>query len=287
MSYIRTFNKIPELNNSTFHFEFFNSAGEVVEKNRTRKITDSDFDDQHEKYHDIDWSGVSSFEEAEDLLKNGYQPSVEKLRAIEKCELNGIKKRMSMINSIEGFQPIVPLAIMGVPNSMLNVSIKPIKSKVIDIYYDITVNCNIESKDLIQAGIKLLSALLKLEAEGYRFNIYAIQEYQDKDSKLGHVLCVKVKDSNKPLDLKRLSYPLTHTSFFRVIGFDWYSRFPLGSYLSGYGRALGYDYNNDKINSAFKNIFGNNCVVISAKNIIVDKTPIESFIKTNNLGVRG
>lgn len=282
MSYIRTFKNIKDLNNSTFHFEFFNSAGEVIQKNNERDIVSKDFENQRTKDLDEDWCGVETYEEAEYLLRGGYQPSVERLRTVEKCELNGIKKRISTINSVEGFQPIVPLAIMGVPNSMVNINIKPIKSKVIDVYYNITVNCGTRSEEIINAGIQLLSALLKLEAEGYRFNIYAIQEYQDKHYKIGHVLCVKVKDSNQPLDLKRLSYPLTHTSFFRVIGFDWYSRFPLSTYLSGYGRAIDYEYSASNINNAFKSMLGNNTLVISAKRLIDKEVKIEDLIKSDN-----
>lgn len=265
--------KVPAFNNEAIHVEVFNSANEVVEKSATRKPTSDSFFHNKDFASDTKplgrsgWYGVDTFGEAKELMKTGYQPTVEKLGKSFKANINGSGKRISFFNDVVGFTPIVPLALMGVPNSMLNSYMKPIKAKVIDIYYDMTASCGTKPEQIIEAGQKLLGAIISLEMQGYKFNLYAIQSYFESE-KGADVLCVKVKASNTPLDLKRISFPLTHTAFFRCIGFDWYSKVPGGKFRYGYGNALGYNFNEQVMNKGFEQLFGKKCVVFSAARVI-------------------
>lgn len=244
--------------------ERYNSAMEVAEDCRHRELTSSSFNDKSKETFDS-WEGVETYEEALNLLSNGYQPTVEKLKAKLRGTVTGNGKRITFKNDIAGFAPVVPLALQGVPNSMINTTYKPIKCKVIDIYYDVTCSASTDSKTIIENGQKLLGAVLDLEAQGYKFNIYAMQSYTDEKS--ADILTVKVKSSNQPLDLKRISFPLTHTAFFRVIGFDWYSRTPKGKYRLGYGKALAYQMRTEEMTEFAKQLFGNNAVYISGTRI--------------------
>lgn len=254
--------------------ERYNSAMEVVKDIRSRNITDSRFDDKSKKEFDS-WEGVKTYEEALDLLENGYQPTVaklkEKMRDVGKV---GYQKRMRTENSVVGGSVVVPLAMMGVPKSMLDTKIKPIKCKVIDVYYDMTCSCGTSSRTIIENGQKLLGAILEMEKLGYKFNLYAVQGYNDSDS--SDMLVVKIKSSNQPLDLKRMSFSLTHTAFFRVIGFDWYSRCPKAHYRSGYGRALAYIMSDSEMNEFAKKVLGENALYISGANI---KDKDEQYLK--------
>lgn len=245
--------------------EKYNSAMEVAEDCRRRTITDSSFNDKSMETFDS-WEGVKSYDEALNLLTNGYQPTVEKLKKALKGTVTGSGKRITFKNDIAGFAPVVPLALQGVPNSMIGMTMKPIKCKVIDIYYDITCSAGTSSEQIIKNGQKILGAVLDLESQGYKFNIYAIQGYSDERSV--DMLAVKVKSSTQPLDLKRISFPMTHTAFFRVIGFDWYSRTPKAKYRSGYGKALGYILSQEELDAFAKQTFGENAVYIAGKNII-------------------
>lgn len=246
-----------------------NSAWEVVQDCKTRKITDSSFDNMQDGKlggHTKKWCGVESYEEALELLEKGYQPTVDELKKEIKGNLMGEGKRISFYNDIVGYAPIVPLAVLGVPNSMINSKMKPIKAKVVDVYYDMTCSSGTSSKDIIKAGAKLLSVIMRLEQQGYRFNVYAIQSYQ-RDSSCD-MLCVKVKDASQPIDLKRVSFPLTHTGFFRVIGFDWYSKVPNGKYRTCYGCGMGYEFDNERLKKMFKEMFGNNAVYLSSVKLL-------------------
>lgn len=254
--------------NSHFNIEVYDSAYQVVKDCETRKITDSSFHNMRKDVDDKDWYGVASYQEALDLMETGYQPTVDELKKGIKANLSGQAKRITFHNDVVGYAPIVPLAIMGVPQSMMNSHMKQVKAKVIDVYYDMTASCGNSPKQFIDAGSKLLGAIMELEMQGYRMNIYCVNSFYGDGCDL---LCVRVKSANQPLDLKRISFPLTHPAFFRVIGFDWYSKVPGGKYRFGYGHAIGYDYNSETMQKGFKEIFGNNAVAFSAAKIIDNK----------------
>lgn len=253
--------------NFKVNVESYNSAMEVVEHCRQREITDYRFIDMSEEHLSRSWEGVDSYDEALHYLNNGYQPTVDALNGAMKDIRSGVTKRMQFENNVFGFMPVVPLALMGVPNSMINMSIKPIKCKVIDIYYDIGVNAGVGPDEIIESGQKLLGAIMELEQKGYKFNLYAGQTYNDESS--ADVLVVKIKSSRNPIDLKRMSFPLTHTAFFRVIGFDWYSKTPRGVYRSGYGHDLKSEFStHDEVNAFGKQVFGDNAIFIRCSDVI-------------------
>lgn len=151
---------------------------------------------------------------------------------------------------------------------------------MLNIYYDMAAPCLTSKEAIIEAGQKLLAAIMELEMQGYKFNLYAIQSYWNGSS--ADVLCTKIKSSNTPLDLKRISFPLTHTAYFRVIGFDWYSKTPKGKFRWGYGHAFGYDFDERTMQAGFKELFGNNCVVFSCANILKKDTEHFKNVIMNN-----
>lgn len=246
--------------NYMVNVEIYNTVGDMVTLLKTRSITSSSFENQQEKRLDTSWVGVKSYDEACELLHNGYQPSVEKLKERMKAQYVGEGKRITFHNDVVGYAPIVPLAMQGVPQSMLNHKMKPIKAKVIDVFYDITVNCGVSSEQILNNGSNLLGAVVDLEQEGYKINIYAIQSYSDSSN--CDMLVVKIKDSKQPMDLKRMSFPLTHTAFFRVIGFDWYSRVPDGKYRYGYGHNLNQEFGRNRSTEIIREVTGNDRAVV-------------------------
>lgn len=261
----------------TLNLEIYHSANAVVDDLVERKKTDSRF--KPDEYADRNWVGASR-EEAYKMLREGYQPVVDKLKSHVKVSAHGTGKRVRFTNEPAGFIPIVPNAILGLPNSMINSQMKPIKTKVLDVYYDITASAGVDSKDLMKAGEKLLSAIMELEANGYRFNLYVVQNYYD--DKECDMLCVRVKTASQPLDLKRISFPVAHTAFFRGIGFEWYSKFPIGKFRFGYGHSIAYDHTQERITKEFKKLFGQGAVFFSAPKIMDEKIDYLKGVLTND-----
>lgn len=264
------------------NIEKYNTAQELVQDCQTRPIhykkydgTEMAYEDMSKKDIDKDWHGVRTYDEALELLKTGYQPTVEKLQTALKANVLGSGKRVSFENNVHGFAPVVPLALKGVPNSMVNMTMKQIKCKVVDVYYDMTTDCGTTPQIIIECGQKLLGTIIELEKQGYRFNLYALQSYTN--DKGADMLCVKIKSSDKPIDIKRISFPLTHPAFFRVIGFDWEGKSPITRYIGcGRGRALTYSISDAEASDLAKQTFGDNAIYISCNSI---KHKDEKYIK--------
>lgn len=262
--------------------ESYNSAQEVVNDCKKRKITDgrfSNMEDGNLGGHGAGWCGVKSYDEALELLKNGYQPTVEKLKAEIKATLQGTGKRISFKNDIVGYAPIVPLAIMGVPTAMINSTMKRIKAKVVDVYYDNATTCSTSSDDIIKYGAKVLAAIVELEQQGYRFNVHKIHSFCGDTADF---MVVKIKDALQPIDLKRMSFPMTHTAFDRVISFDWYSKCPKTTYRIGYGHPLEHENSHsarDKTQEITKELFGENAVFVGVQNLIEKGDKADEYLR--------
>lgn len=271
MSIIQT-KKVSYGKNNTFsvNVEIYDSVMEVVEKCRTREITDSSFNNMPtyvEEQDDPKWYGVKTYNEALDLMYDGWNEKVAELQTdVRKLKVTQNDKRITFKNDVYGFSPIVPLAILGVPNSMINSTYKPIKSKTISVYYDMSVNCGNTAEQIVSNGRKVIEAIVRLENCGYRINLFVIQSYQRDNN--GDMLVVKVKSANQPLDLKRICFPTMHAAFFRVIGFDWYSKFPKGKYRWGYGQSLETCVRGAKnAHEIMRNLFGKESVLLLADSV--------------------
>ena len=261
--------------------ECFNSADECARECEKRSITDSFFEDMKKEAR-VGWHGAT-YDEAMNLLRNGYQTTVEALRNVFNANV-GTGKRFRFNNNVIGFAPVVPLALMGVPNSMIDMHMTPIKAKVVDVYFDMTCRFGTTSEQIMEASKKILSAVIELERQGYRFNLYSCTSFFNSIS--GDVLCIKVKSAEQPLDLKRISFSMAHTAFFRVIGFDWYSKFPIGTYRVGYGHAAYFEFNKDGVQELYRQLFGkSNIVFFSAQQMIDsdnDVKTIKNILENSN-----
>lgn len=248
------------------HAEFYESADEVIEDCRTLPIRHKNYEVDHRC--DKEWTGVATYDEALALLRDGYTPVIDAF----KSELNKVTAygpRFAFENNVHGFAPIVPLVLKGIPTCMYNMTMRTIKAKVLDICYDMGITGGFSPEQVLEAGKTVLGAVLELERLGYRINLYAVQRHFDRGEKALDFMCVKVKSSNTPLDLKRMSYPLIHPSFFRVIGFDWQSKSPIARYLgSGRGRAFAPTHSKEDVRKIAHAIFGKQATYISAESLI-------------------
>ena len=248
--------------------EIFESVQELAKLNRVRPSRHSG---NHLTATADSWNGKLSYTGAEEMMVNGWSEKVEELKIeTKKIGLKETGKRITSRNDVVGYAPIVPLAIIGVPESMINQTYKPIKSKVINLYYDITVCANHSANEIMKNGMEVMKVIINLEKQGYRVELNAMQAYND--DKGSDMLIVKLKSSNQPLDIKRVMFPLMHPAMFRTIGFTWYERCPLSVAKSGYGHTFDREYCNNK-DAVIKELFGKNATYISG----------DSMVKGNNV----
>jgi len=186
------------------------------------------------------FNGVSSYKEAEDLAVNGYSAPVEKMVEKLKEVKTMTRKRAVVKNNVVGYAPNVPNALLGLPDSMVDMQIRRIPMKVVRIKYLSSYNCGISSEQAEKAGIKIVEAILNLEAEGYRVSVDTVSLVQSNDdpNKVAY-MSVRIKNAEQPLDLRKMAYPLVHVSFHRALGFQWFKTSPKCPNL---GEGLGTSY---------------------------------------------
>lgn len=188
---------------------------------------------------------TSNFEEAMNLLKNGWDDMANKLtnslKAIEKEVKPAMKSRSCL--SVTGYQAVVPLYLQGVPNNMVNKKMTPMKQKVVTLNKSINYSCGVKSETIINESIKTLQIVKKLEAQGYRCNlnvIFVVSEstkgLSNKNEKTISVK-VRIKSANEKLNISKVAFPLVHPSMLRRLFFRFIEVYPEtpASFLFGYG----------------------------------------------------
>lgn len=224
---------------------------------------------------DKNWSGIGSVEQAKDLLLNGWDKPVDKIKENLSKEIDKLlsdRVKMTMFNDVTGYIVNVPNAIMGLPKSMINVSKQTKKQRVIKFLIDSTVNCGVSSDELTDKYTKIVARIAVLEKMGYRCRIEMFEQYAVENSEKTIVAkCIKVKDEKQPFDIKRMSFVISHVGFFRVFGFTWedvvkdtvdYSDY----HCWGLGHAL-YYWGEDEKNQVINNTRNINekCIYINYK----------------------
>lgn len=174
------------------------------------------------------WAGTSSLQEALELMKNGYEEPLAKIKkemVNVKAKSNTPVAKVRPTVGVVGFAPCVPNAIMGLPNSMIAVERVPMKSKILTIMYCVGVNCGTDADEIVKAGVAVLKMINTLELKGYRVKLEVELIGCEKQNEFASVT-VNVKDWRQHLDLKKLSFPLVHPSALRRIGFRWLETTP-------------------------------------------------------------
>lgn len=164
--------------------------------------------------------------------------AIEQVKSAVKVTQTADKKRVQFFNDVVGFAPVVPLALMGVSEAMVNQRTVKIKSKVLDVYIDCTASCKYSCGELAKAGKTLIEQVIGLELAGYRVSITAMFI-----SVMTHdIACVgvKIKDAGQPLDVARCIYPFVNPAFMRGICFGWYQRNGKIEHQAGYGCTIWY-----------------------------------------------
>lgn len=182
-----------------------------------------------------DWAGAN-YEQAREYMLHGYEETVSKTKtAVDQLQKQSIVKKPTRTRDYVGFTPIIPNVINGYPKSMWNDRRPPLKSKVITILFDVSILCDITREQMQKKGAEVVSWVMNLERLGYRVRIDVLDGFSREWT---YLVRVPIKNENNPINLKRVSFPMTHTAFSRTLGFDWYERLPGARYMSGYGRSI-------------------------------------------------
>lgn len=258
--------QIKGINHPTeIRMECFENGGEIVKVCEKRPkqtgFYKNHFDPNYS--YDMGFEGVHNIKEAKGMLAEGWTEKVEEIKqSMHSVERKNYSLKASRMKAdVVGYMPIVPNAIMGLPNSMLNTDMKPKKNKVINIVYGLSFSAYVNKEDIKKYGMMLMERIIRLEAEGFRVRLTCAQNYQT-DNKLCHVMTCKVKSEDQPMDALRVMFPMFHPAMFRAIGFGWYETFPEGQYIDGYGKPLYYTMSEESVDDMAEQLFGRTAVYI-------------------------
>ena len=189
------------------------------------------------------FTGTKSYEYAEELLKYGWIDGVQRAKELTGYnKLDNVTREASTMvrpeNTVVGYMPHVPNAIMNIPNSMIRVQRVPKKIKTIDILYNISVQAGVRPEEIMRASSQLLRYIMDAEVNGIRVNL-RIMNLVLHESKL-YTPIIQIKDYRSNINMQKLAYIIGHPSMLRRQIFKWCEVVPASeipsSFFMGYGR---------------------------------------------------
>lgn len=197
------------------------------------------------------FAGTASYEEATDLLRNGWDYMAKELNKKLEAKTKGMSMgtRNKMVYDIAGYQASVPRYLQGIPTSMINSKKVPVKQKVVTINKSIAYRCGTTTEEILEESVKALQIIKKIESQGTKVNLNVVIGvtsglYKKPGSNFNFgegkkfVIKVRVKSANERLNVAKLAFCLVNPSMYRRIGFRFfevYEHTPLSfQYTYGY-----------------------------------------------------
>lgn len=217
--------------------EFMRAVTSRPQNNKTR--------DNRGREGKNDFCGGLSWDESVDALWNGLPETCKALQSdLRKFRENGainLGNKSVPRNYYYGSKPNVPAALAGKPKSMRQRQRQPQKIKTVRIVYDQCQNANTSAMTLKQSGTAVLCLVYALEKSGYRVKFDLLPFASQRMNECA-ISLINLKDFRQPLDLLKLSFPITHPAMFRRFGFTWLETVEnLGPFYDGHGHHIDRD----------------------------------------------
>lgn len=215
-------------------YEFLDTIEErPVNKTFAQYSTDINNLTSHD--HDADWSGSESWAAACQLMERGYEEGVNMILNAGVTPQGGTLQRYE--TAVVGFAPCIPNAIMGLPDSMITQREQKQVQHEVTVYYSLGANYRTGAETIAAASRRLLDAVVSLESNGTKVRLVLLVASFSKTGKDLRIVTMTLKEARQALNLRKLSYPLVHPSFFRRHFLAWMETAPgmPASYRKGYG----------------------------------------------------
>jgi hypothetical protein len=238
------------------HFQTLDSLLEVLEARPVNKafINEMDLSSQRDESERKiqgreSWAGSYTYNEAENVLKEGYKEPLEKMKkAILKIGQASKYQRPRPKNDVMGYIPHIPNYLNNIPLSMINRERVAPKTKTIHLIYSFCAAAKTKTADLIKGGINFISLVNSLEKQGYRVKIDIV--FATTENNTTACMTVNLKEYGQQVNLLKLAFPLVHVSMLRRFSFRWLETAPglterERGFTYGYGMALNFKFNGD------------------------------------------
>ena len=203
-------------------------TGKMLYSNKTDYLTRS-------------FTKTSNFNEAVDLMKNGWSEKAKEMEKTLKLKIknNNSQDIIKSIYDVTGFQCSVARYLNGIPTSMINQKRIIHKDKVINITKHVGYLGNVSASTIEKESIKALQIVYALEQNGIRVNLFIASPVEGND-KEKFFLKIKIKNSSERMNVSKMAFPLVHPSMLRRLIFRWREVYPeiTPSFVCGYGSTI-------------------------------------------------
>ena len=174
---------------------------------------------------DKDWAGTSTFDEALNLMKNGWTDKSKELEGELKKPNKEAQEtvqvtRQRSVYDVVGGNCSVPRYLQGVPTSMIR-QVRAVqdvkKQKIMTVNYSIGFNSCVTGQQITNNAVKCLTYVRRLEEQGIRVNlniVWVSYEYTDYVAFL-----IPVKKSSERMSIAKAAFCLCNPAMLRRIGF--------------------------------------------------------------------
>ena len=211
--------------------ENFNSIQEmlkILNERKNNNVMRNCFSSQ--KKNNPSWYMTEYYEEAEELITNGYTEILDEIKAGIKFDASENSKIIPE-NNVFGYIPNVPSAMMNLPKSMIYSKRIPRKINTIDLIYCPCALGGVSGDKYVKNGIKVLNVINSLEKNNIRICLKVGNEMT--------LATVTLKNFKEKLNLQKICFPIAHPSMQRRFGFKWLETTPELTdhwWASAYGR---------------------------------------------------
>ena len=262
--------------------EIYDSPMELLEVCKSRK---NNFAPRHDYFGnatgDKSWNDFESCVDMWDSLTNGTSNTKlinEVSKNTTRMDRVDYTKRTQFFNNVQGFAPVVPLAIMGVPTNMMDTRTVKMKNKVLNLVWDCALPSYAKPAEVRAVATEVLKQVVGLELSGYRVRLTAVSTFCNDGR--SYALGLVIKRENEPMNLKRILFPTTSSAFCRGVAFGWYTRLPGAEEFWGFGRTAYHEYHSG-YKGYYEQIFGPTAIPFSLAEFVDAgrKGRLESVVK--------
>jgi hypothetical protein len=168
--------------------------------------------------------GTSSFEEAAELMRTGWQDGARRIAAMSaKCQraVDSIRSRVNQVEyDVAGVWLDVGRAVCGEPEcfgSVVPVEVSSVNDNIVRLDVNISTSCGVNAEGFFRRGAAACVFADVVEALGKRCEIWAVESDSNYEGRFQ--ARVLVKGAGEQVDPGRLAFVLAHPSFFRRIMF--------------------------------------------------------------------
>lgn len=237
---------VKSLSDLPVHYQIFDTLGKIVDYTKVAKTSETfRFCDssQHKANGDLDFYGTESFEEAVRFAEFGWEEGYKKIMEYKEdydVEFQRIPKPRGRRYNLCGHTPSVPRALMGVPDSMLDVEDILFPHDTIDLYVSFANLSNVSHEAIFKRGASICALVDHLESHGTRVGVKMFAGSRNLRGKSSAIMTiVDVKKPEESLNMLKLAFVVANAGMFRRFGFrvkETLTYCDTKGYVDGYGR---------------------------------------------------